>query len=197
MEEKLDYNVGLIQVTGESCRFYMLAQPDGSDYINHKLLDTLNVRLPKGHRKGGQSAPRFQRMYLSALDAYIKEIVEMVPKIFSDIKKLIISGNGIRPTAIANQITIVKVQVESKELAELLKVPDICKIPSNHIDVIQELLDINPDKLFFGIEVDRHLDEIETIYSTLDQHKELEKVNWFKSCQFLENFGGCVGVKYF
>jgi len=176
------------------------------------FLEKLHGNLPTGHKKGGQSAPRFQRMYLSALDAYNKKIVSAGLKHFrtsgaSFIKKLIITGNGIRKKHLTDEFEQVfpNIRVFShssiQELTENLRDCEMLFGEENKMYLhILELLETSSELLLFGNEVLQNHHELKTIIST----KELEgipKAIIFNEStpeyKWLQSFGGIIGVKYF
>lgn len=82
---------GFVVVSGEET---ILATLQGSTV---KILSKLHERLPKHQKKGGQSAPRFQRKRLNEIHAYLKRISEKITDIYlvdhkSIVEKIIIGG---------------------------------------------------------------------------------------------------------
>jgi len=203
LEEKREFNIGAICVNGDEAKFFLVSQPDTTGNIEHKLLKTLSVYLPKGHRKGGQSAPRFQRMYLSALDKYVKDIVNLSLDLFrqdgvSLIKKLLITGNGIRVKHIADEISFVPVEEYSlSTVSELLQVPNVTRLSDQKtLDYLRGLLETDPDLLAFGDEVITNFDACKTVFATdTSKFPAHEKVNKLMT-PWLDQFGGNIGILY-
>lgn len=62
---------GFIVITGDSCTFATLSG------TTKRVLQKLTVDLPNKHGRGGQSAPRFQRLRLERRAAYVKKVGEL------------------------------------------------------------------------------------------------------------------------
>jgi cyclophilin family peptidyl-prolyl cis-trans isomerase len=176
--------------------------------------------LPTGHKKGGQSAPRFQRMYLSALDAYIKSIVEKALKVFRHdgvpfIQKLVISGNGIRIKhlcdALQSEFTLSLKAFNALTMDELIQQTGselfIMNTESKILDELKDILETKPDLLVFGTEIQENIQHLKSIYTTLNTKQGLceanissEKTIVLKeetSQRWLNSFAGSIGIKYF
>ena len=66
---------------------------------NKKILSRMTVDLPKKHKKGGQSAPRFQRLYQEARHTYLVKVSEMAKNCFlrndiCNVQGIIVAGNA-------------------------------------------------------------------------------------------------------
>lgn len=84
---------GFIIMSGNG---YLIAKIEGTQ---KKILVSKDVQLPKKHKMGGQSAPRFQHTHINKLDAYVKMSGEAATVSFisdnrPNIKGLFIAGNG-------------------------------------------------------------------------------------------------------
>ena len=84
---------GFIVITGESCLFATLAG------TTKTVLQKISVDLPNRHGRGGQSAPRFQRLRLEKRAAYCKKVAELAMAHFlveghgrTSIEGLVIAG---------------------------------------------------------------------------------------------------------
>lgn len=62
---------GFIVLMGDGCLFATLAG------TTKKILQKISVELPNKHGRGGQSAPRFQRLRLEKRAAYVKKVSEL------------------------------------------------------------------------------------------------------------------------
>mmetsp|Transcript_36963 Transcript_36963/g.121923 ORF Transcript_36963/g.121923 Transcript_36963/m.121923 type:complete len:566 (-) Transcript_36963:224-1921(-) len=62
---------GFIVICGDSCVFASLAG------TTRRVLQKLSVELPNRHGRGGQSAPRFQRLRLEKRAAYVRKVAEL------------------------------------------------------------------------------------------------------------------------
>ena len=207
LEEKKDYNIGAICVNGESSKFYFISQPDSLGYIDSKHLQTLEVYLPKGHRKGGQSAPRFQRMYLSALDAYIKKVIDLSLELFRVngspiVKKILVTGNGIRVKHLTDQLEKeFKVDIQGYSVAtitELIVIPGISSISNDLIlDRLKEMVANGSELLCFGDHLKRDFSQLEKVYtrdpSIFPENSKVIKLDH----PWLDQFGGSLGLYYY
>jgi peptide chain release factor subunit 1 len=68
--------IGFIVVDGEGATFTTLAG------AVRKTVQRISVDLPKRHTKGGQSAPRFQRLRLEKRAAFVKQVAELATRHF-------------------------------------------------------------------------------------------------------------------
>lgn len=214
--ETNNFTTGVIITCGESTNFYLLSKPDSKGNIERKLVSTITAYIPTGHKKGGQSAPRFQRMYLSALEAYIKQIVEKCLIVFREngvniVKSILISGNGIRPKHISDEL--VKCMTIPFRLFSYDSVYELIeKEGKNGFEVFDgekkifesllKQLELNSDILVFGkTEVLNNFNSLEKIYTTIELDCDFEnrivKISEPHFCDWLNNFGGCIGVKFY
>lgn len=171
---KLEQNYGIVFITGRSCEFYKIIK--SGEHLEIKKLYEENVSLPNKHNKGGQSAPRFQRLHEEKEDAYINQVSQEIIQYFMKnnntkytIEKLIIAGPGdkkklivnhplvlqyfknklhIMNTADLNEKNIIETIYSMKELFE----EDLDKYYDKFVDEINELMILDIDKLLFGLE---------------------------------------------
>lgn len=206
--ESSECSTGVIITNGETSEIYLI---DEQKRFYQK--EKLSGNLPTGHKKGGQSAPRFQRMYLSALDAYNKKIVQSCLKNFRKngatfVKKVIISGNGIRKKHLYDELIsyFPSISVFSfGSLTELLEKTDIRHHEEEKMySHILELLETSLDLLGFGKDVLVSHTLYKTIVCTEDTilteipkekvvlfHESAEEYKW------LQSFGGIIGIRYY
>lgn len=195
-------DVGILLTNGEKTQLYLL----DTQKTTHFLAE-VEGKLPTGHKKGGQSAPRFQRMYISALDAYNKRIVELCLKEFRrngnpHIKKLVITGNGIRKTHLYDElITYFKdIKVYSYlNLENLIENISICGDEGKYAIMVQELLETSPEMLVFGKEVSSNYPNLRLIISCYesDDEKTIVFNSNTKEYKWLQSFGGTIGIRYY
>lgn len=69
-------NHGIVVILGDSCQFYKLSNVNSRPV----KLGEISICRQKSQRKGGQSAPRFQRIRLNQIDSYVKMICENLVK---------------------------------------------------------------------------------------------------------------------
>ncbi len=208
--ESSEKSIGVVLTNGEVTEIYLVDEQKRF-YLKEKLLGN----LPTGHKKGGQSAPRFQRMYISALDAYNKKIVQSCLKHFRKdganfVKKVIISGNGIRKKHLYDELVsyFPSIDVFSfGSIAELLGGVDIRHHEEEKMHThLLELLETSLDILGFGKEVLLNHHEYKTIVctsGTIGNEEEIpkEKIVLFhestKEYKWLQSFGGIIGIRYY
>lgn len=197
-------DIGVIITNGEKTQLYLV-----DNQKTYYFLKEVEGKLPTGHKKGGQSAPRFQRMYLSALDAYNKRIVELCLKEFRQdgnvfIKKLIITGNGIRKTHLNNELDkyFKNIKVYSHlTINDLVNNTNLNSFEDEekYMLMIQELIDTSPELLVFGKEVPLNYNQLRLIISCdeIEDEKTIIFNNSTKEYKWLQSFGGAIGVKYY
>lgn len=201
------YDIGVVITSGEITELHLL----DSTTRNQVLVEKLNGRLPSGHNKGGQSAPRFQRMYLSALEAYNKKIVELCLDKYRDqgvstIKRLIISGNGIRRKQLADELGRyfdTSFDYAYPTIEELVQNIDQKSLSGDaeYRDYLVKLIETRPDLLVFGPEVLELETELEKVFTTNpDLDISREKVICIKRSSkeyaWMHSFG-TIGVRYY
>lgn len=189
-----DYNIGVIITSGERTEYYLC-----SESREYSLKRVLTNDPPKGHKKGGQSAPRFQRLYEEAMKAYNTRIVENANQVFQKdgkfaIEFLIISGNGLRPKALKEYFDIKTLTLNHEKIKDVLESEEIYSTSEEHLELL-DLIRENPDILLFGREVDENYDSVKTIYSLESGDKTVVFKNQ-KSRDWLSQFGK-IGVKYY
>ena len=199
----------MIVTNGEETKLYLL---DTQKTVY--FLEDLEGKLPSGHRKGGQSAPRFQRMYLSALDAYNKKIVECCLRLFRKegnpfVKKVIITGNGIRKKHLSDELTRYFSSVTTHSYStvnELLENLDQGMLSRGDekktAEYLCHLIERASELLVFGNEVIPLQSELRMVVSCADIpiedssklttfHNSTEEYKW------LQLFGGLIRVRYY
>jgi len=184
---------GIILVEREGATFGVL---DGTRLY---VIKELRSYIPPKHRKGGQSARRFERLIEIAYQDFIKKVANEANKVFldMDIKGLIIGGPGFAKDALAasdeldyrlrNKI-IGKVSTQYlseeglreavEEARELIKESRYSK-EKELLDKLMGLLARNPEMLAIGFnEVNRALYEgkVETLILSEDLRGEIIKI---------------------
>lgn len=198
--EQEDENIGLILVNGDEAVYYSCS------LTNQKKIDSITGNLPNGHRKGGQSAPRFQRLYDQALKAYNKRIVEKALFHFCKngnptIETLVLSGNGVRIVLLKELFQ----EVESRFRIQTFSYCTLEEVVENvnftteieHKE-LEELLRTKPDLLVFGSEIEEFYNNVKNVYvfESSNDKKEITFRNR-ESIDWLKQFGGRVGVLYY
>ena len=161
---------GLVYITGKTYAFYKISKTGSS--INHELVVHGDVSLPNKHNKGGQSAPRFQRLHEEREDAYIKKLGELAINTFmSDnhtkyvVEKLVIAGPGDKKKLLYenelitqyfhNKLAIVTVEDMSDKTITSLKYlfeSDIATFYDKLVKEVQEMMQVDYDRLLFSFD---------------------------------------------
>lgn len=79
-EEKVEMH-GLAMIGGTESYFYRVT----GNNLECKLIDKLEVLRNKKQKKGGQSAPRFQRQRLGQINDYIKQVCDKINHCYSNV----------------------------------------------------------------------------------------------------------------
>lgn len=213
VEEKEWY--GIIILIKDKCNLYKI-----SSQKNPKFIASISSRIPKAHKKGGQSQNRIQRLRTELIQNYITIIEENVRRYFYQdgnmcMNRLFLCGFGLKKQELKDKMSVknsdsILDKISILNLTELKDIiPEIFKQEvedkkntyEEEVKNIQEMLELNPDILVFGNEVDDELmnSSIEKIWCFSEYIEEYEKV-----CEcielnhyFLENFDGRIGKKFY
>lgn len=165
---------GVVLVSGETCRIYTVIK--SGDHTQIKEEKSAQVHQLKGHKKGGQSAPRFQRLRDENEEAQIKKVAEHMVNAYwnHELSSVTVSGiliggpaefkNKVREhplikqffePAIVGVVTtgsiddklVDKVYYDNKDLFVNMKDKESQRI----ISEIEKLIERSDDKLIFGL----------------------------------------------
>jgi len=210
---------GLLLISGEEVNYYEL---ESADVLQPNKIASVTIHRLKKQKKGGQSAPRFQRTQLQQIIEWRKKIVDMLNKnVKNKIEGIIIGGIGdLRDSikshddlysSIRNKIKYV-IPLASIEIQLVLPIikPYIMNINVDEekktIAKIQELIVLDPDILLFGekeIKEKLELKLIKTIYVNQKSENILKDYNINNveiikiNDKILESWGSIVGVLRF
>lgn len=166
---------GIVLVSGETCRIYTVIK--SGDHTQIKEEKNAQVHQLKGHKKGGQSAPRFQRLRDENEEAQIKKVAEHMVNAYWNhelstvtVSSIMIGGpaefkNKVREhplikqffnSAIVGVVTtgsiddklVDKVYYDNKDLFVNVKDKESLKV----ISEIEKLIERGDDKLIFGFD---------------------------------------------
>jgi len=197
---------GLLLVGGEETMFYKIIGDD--DKIDYKLIDTLEVFRDNKQKKGGQSAPRFQRIRLEQITQYTKKIHTYAIKHFNNIKEVIIAGYGEIKDNIKEDIKGSFKLLDTLTISTLdinLVIPKIKELFCNREDAIDIQKYIQDETIVFGVDIkdmaEKKLLEKIFIDKTMVSDDILKK---YETCQIikvrnrkLQEFGGIIGITYY
>lgn len=219
----INNHYGVVFISGDGFSLYQITK--SSNYYNYNKIYNENVTLAKKHNKGGQSALRFSRLQEESEQNYITKVSEKVIETYQklNIDKLFIVGNANKKNLLeqtkliqTNFIKIFNITTETTNINLINNFLsfDIKKLIleyENHLEIemikkINNLIELNSDKLFFGInEVIKNIDNIKEIYYDdsiniinilgLDKFKiKLYPINKNN----MDSIGiNCIGIKYY
>lgn len=218
---KEETTFGLVFITGKLYNMYKVVKT--GNYYETIKVEGSTTRLPKKQKKGGQSAPRFQRLRDEAIEAYIKKVSEVIIKTFMyenntkcKINKLIISGPSTKKTLLI-ETPLIKQYFNRKNNNEPIIInceydndinsikhlfdENVQQCEDDTIKYIQTLLATADERMLFGIdEINReHVSEIITDNETIKLLNISDKtVVKIISKERLDRIGiKCIGIKYF
>ena len=109
---------GVIVIGGKGT---LIASLQGS---HRRVLHRMRVDLPNKHRKGGQSAPRFQRLRQEARQKYLRKVAEAIAQYFLPGKSNKYIGQGIKGLVLAGSADckddLVKLGLLDKRLSSIV-----------------------------------------------------------------------------
>ena len=211
-----DYNDdGIVYIDGKTCSLYK----HNNGYYT-KVFDS-DIRLIGKFKNGGQSQNRLMRIREENRDYFISETIENVIKTFYDKKNseckvvnLIVYGPGNLKSDIIKSKLLKQYFNNIHELT--LNFMDYDKVsefinniddPSEkiHIDDITQLIDTADDKLVFGDDIWKLIDECQL--AKIYIHNTILKINDMKlkyspdiiklSSNKIMQYGGIIGIKWF
>ena len=218
---KIINDYGIIFISGDGYSLYKITK--SSNHYNYIKLYNESVTLAKKHNKGGQSALRFSRLQEISEQNYITKVSEKVIETFikSELKitKIFIIGNAGKKNLLeqseiiqTNFTKIFNITIESINSFSINNylTHDIKKVimdyenelENNQINKLNELIQINPDKLYFGLdEIIKNLSNIKELYydESLDIPHTNSKIKLYPVKKVNMEYIGvnCVGIKYY
>lgn len=80
--------LGIVLVGGEDAEIWV------REHTRCVRIADTSMHRQKAQKKGGQSAPRFQRMRLNQINEFVKKAADLVMRMLSDIDDIVIAGHG-------------------------------------------------------------------------------------------------------
>ncbi len=139
---------GLIILSGEEASFYTCSISINNEVTQTTLSDQFTIHRLKSHKKGGQSAQRFNRIHDNQVAEYIKKICDRANKVYlnDDFTKLKVKG------LVVAGIADIKTQViDSQFLNETLRL-DIKKVMTISQTNLSYVLPLCQD-VFFNVDL--------------------------------------------
>lgn len=159
---------GIVLISGELVEFYRLKGTE------HKKIDKISMDKQKGHKKGGQSAQRFNRIHDNQEKEFIKKTCSEFSKhymlsddSFPNVKGLIIAGMGetknniinsgllnpklqniIRKSITISCFDINRIIQSSQDIISDVNIQE----ERNHILFLQDLISHSPDLVEYGVD---------------------------------------------
>lgn len=211
---------GLIVITGKEVVAYELS---GTEI---RCLAREKVRLPKGHRKGGQSAPRFGRIKDEMIHNYITLCYEIVERLWwkegiLGVSKIVLAGNGNKKDILYDELNekikqqTYKLTIEEMEEKLFEKVRIFLTSLENKINTtLEEFLEhirMDSGKAIYGMDIVKEYMENNMLEKILihENHRDFEvykdystqifvvKKDEKNSETFLTGYGGLTGIAYY
>jgi peptide subunit release factor 1 (eRF1) len=210
--------IGLLIIAGEDAYYYDIF---GKHHIDQKLIYHLETFRNKKQKKGGQSAPRFQRIRLEQITLFVKKIMEYTIKYFREYDKIFIfSASDIKHQFLEyfNTDPVMKQKL----------VNQIYNIAGTNVELTHDIIRSNilsddadgdyteyfndlllKDILVYGMDdINKNLDDkiLETIYIDKDQTELYEQIKEkaIDKCKIIRikntmvsNFGNILGVRFY
>jgi peptide chain release factor subunit 1 len=193
----------VIMAFGEETTYYKLC---GEHYIKIK---NITVHRQKSQKKGGQSAPRFQRIRLNQINDYINKIHAELFEIQknNNFKKIIVVGNAEIKDSIEDKNIIAKITTNSDNVNDnIQKIKEILNTTSykENNSVIDDLINkimLLDEKIIYGKnDIIENIDLIKELYISPDYEEEFKNynvkmniINHYK----LKMYGGVIGIRYY
>jgi len=198
IEERKKYLI--IKVLGEETHYYLY---DGY-YLEELREFEISLHRQKAHKKGGQSAPRFQRIRLNQIQEYVSKIEENlfeIEKLYPKIEKIII-GNGEIKDKISVSNLLGKIVYSNEEY--LVKVKEI--IQSHSLLVDENLVKSWIEKLDSGLilygkeEIKENLDVVSQLLIVPEEESnftEFKGEKYLLDNELLRSYGGVLATRHF
>jgi len=209
--------IGIHTVTGTASTLYLIRGTTIRQVWHHE------VRRQNGTRRGGQSAPRIQRIRDMDVHVFESTIREAMGKWLSKMQGLILVGNGPLFQRATNAKCVAKIPFAKFEKQATIQ--DACLLQwyqDYHVRVearatqkvmtrLKTWVECNPDKLIYGLEefrrfvdqgnvkrvvVHRELAS-DTIHTLIHLCKPLNTCITFVRDPWLLGFGGFMGVRFY
>lgn len=193
----------IIMAFGEETTYYKLC---GEHYVK---IRNITVHRQKSQKKGGQSAPRFQRIRLNQINEYVNKIHEELFEIqkINNFKKIIVCGNAEIKDSIEDKNIIAKITTNSDNVIDNIeKIKEIINKTSSkeNNSVIDDLINkimLLDEKILYGKDnIIENIDLIKELCIIPEYEEEFKiyniKMNIIDNYK-LKMYGGIIGVRYY
>ena len=184
-----------------------------------KLLTKVIKKLPNNHSRGGYSQNRMERIRQEAIHNYLVSVNEKLEKLFLDseylsiIKGLIVVGTGEKKVQIKSYLNpkfillgvLTGTEIPLNSCLELINRELVLKNKKEWNEV-ETLLQVNPDRLSFGRELEKDLKNhlIKKLFVNQSKANRTEKIEvkqiviplYDPIHERLESFGGYIGLRW-
>lgn len=215
-------DIGIVLVSGKKSLFYIIETQNS--YQNIKLIYNSDEFLLKGHKKGGQSQHRFERIVKNHYNNFINDLSKRIIKTYmtNNNTKYIINKLYIcSPSNLKNEIyenkyiqlyfeNILNVdnlitinEIYDNSIYEVLKNINYNNLTINNNIDINNIIIRNPDKFIFGEEeIISDINIINKIYCSKDILNKYKTILNNKDVIIIDNYvingyGGIIGEKYY
>jgi peptide subunit release factor 1 (eRF1) len=205
-EEETEFH-GIVILLGEEASFYRVGHR-----LIPKFLSKIKSRLPKKHKKGGQSQNRIQRLRTETIHNYITFIEEAVSAHFIEnglttIKSLIVSGPSLKKEQLTLRLKLdcpISLYTEQNVYALLEKYgQEIISKNKNQEEIVKEIKEyfrVADERLVFGDDIYRAYNEgtLEKIWCRKECKEDFTLSNKTKIIvldhYFLKDYGDKIGL---
>ncbi len=163
--------------------------------------------LAKNQKKGGQSAPRFQRKRLNIYDDYVNRILEEIPKSFGDINIIIAGCSELKDVLTKNIKPMTTFTITEKttldEIVDMAKIEFEKHEQNEERELINYFLDrLDDDKILIGEEEVLKANENQLLKRVVatKNHEICQKLNCDiieVSISDLDKLGGFIGELWY
>jgi hypothetical protein len=176
---------------------------------NYNVLRKFTLHRQKAQKKGGQSAPRFQRIRLNQINEYIDKIHEELFEIqkVKNYNKIIVAGNAEIKDKIIDKNIIATLTIDNDNIVDHInKFPLIVSSVNNKENDIKinDLIDrilLGDETIVYGLNnVCENIEYIKEIFIASNLKEQFEnfsgKINVIDHYK-LDMYGGIFGIKYY
>lgn len=199
---------GVIILQGDSAELFMY-----DEYKRSERLTIVKARIAKSHKRGGQSQRRIARLHDEQVHNYLTFVEEAIQKYYvkdgvTQIRQLILSGPGQKKEQLKDRLNL-NCEIALQNYSNIMDIENRFeeiissqerKFENLEISEIKNILELNPDRLVFGNEVDSALKkgELQKLWIDTDILLENKKTKIIVTNHpFIQDYGGKIGLKWY
>ena len=193
--------IGVALITGDEVECWIYEGP------SKKLAMKLSIYRIKSHKKGGQSAQRFNRIQQSQVAKFISDSAELISHCYFDyttnkskiVELIVISTGGLGKQITSESLYPNAVQLTSIDNLDLILsvlngAPDYQNEITNLITTSLELLVYGAEEIITALR-DSTLKKVYVLPDYPVKITDIEVI--VTDNQILRDYGGCIGIKYY